>query len=321
MTKPTATDTTQPKTKPVHYPDWVSGPPKGRADPFDLHIVGWDDSEGESNPLYDHRLNYFGLDYGLVDSIIHSGVLQPVTVRADGGKLVVIDGRRRVGHARAACLRILQANHKATREALVSVPYVIRQGDVAISHDEMLTLNAYRQETPAIVLAREAAKQAAEGKTVEQIARTLGKTGQCVRDWLGLMSSAPEVIDAVAAEQISLNAAKVLGTVPMSAQVDALRAMVVKPGKRAGAKEAKEAVEKVRGKGDGSAEPTVTPKGKLLGVQAIMDRVVARCAKDDTKTPDLEWLWEQVRQLYGAVYGVSFAKLVAAAKEEVLRGD
>lgn len=81
--------------------------------PNDLHIVGLDDSQDETHPLYDERCRLPCQDT-LVRSLIAFGNRVPVIVReGPNGKLEVVDGRQRVKAARMANARLVANNEPA----------------------------------------------------------------------------------------------------------------------------------------------------------------------------------------------------------------
>jgi len=74
--------------------------------PNELVLIGKDTKDDASHPLYDERVNS-PIDDGMLFNIRTFGVIEPVVVwkdRENDGRLVVVDGRRRVLHARKARL-------------------------------------------------------------------------------------------------------------------------------------------------------------------------------------------------------------------------
>ena len=89
-------------------------------DPNDLWIYGIDAPEGfevapESNFIDADSSRHDRLDRALVQSIMDHGVVDPVLFRAHEGRAVVVDGRRRVLHARQANIELVAAKKTPVR--------------------------------------------------------------------------------------------------------------------------------------------------------------------------------------------------------------
>lgn len=73
--------------------------------PEDITVIGLDTKDDESHPLYDGRI-HMPLEEDTVLNMMEHGVLVPIRVTKDGKSAIVIDGRRRVLHAREANRRL-----------------------------------------------------------------------------------------------------------------------------------------------------------------------------------------------------------------------
>lgn len=133
----------------------------------------------------------------LAASIKHSGVLQPVTVRAHNGKFQLITGERR--------WRASQIAGKAT------VPAIVRQVSNEQAMEMTIIENLQREDLNPMEQARAYERLAREfSLTQEQMAQRTGKERSSVANFLRLLKLPPEVQTLVESDKLSFGHAKAL---------------------------------------------------------------------------------------------------------------
>lgn len=170
-------------------------------DPSDLTIVGLDTEDGEEHPLYDERA-FLPLDETLVLNIQTYGVIEPISICKDGDQVLVVDGRRRVLHAREAATR-----QKAAGELLVRVPAVVKKGSEGRLLGISRSANAHRRDDSPLANARNAQRIIDFGEDEESIAITYGVEVQTVKTWLKLLDLDNTVQKAVEKGELGATAA------------------------------------------------------------------------------------------------------------------
>lgn len=209
-------------------------------DPFEIVIIGLDTDDGPEHPLWDERITY-PLDESMVVSIMAIGVKEPILVvkMVIKGKevAVVIDGRRRVMHAREANKRL-----KKTAEPLVKVPAKIERGsDEHLSHVSV-ALNEIRRQDEVLVKAAKAQRMIERGDSIADVAIAFGVTKTAINDWLKLVELPAPVKKAVNQGVLSAHAARQLHGLERKEQLTKLEELTQehqKTGKRATATKVK----------------------------------------------------------------------------------
>lgn len=226
--------------------------------PWDLHVVGVDPepdgtTAGPENPLYDERIK-LPLDPFLVANIRQMGVLRPVLYRKDGERYLVIDGRRRVMHARAAWTQQRNAG-----ETLVKVPAMAKRGTNVELFGISRASNAMAVVDDPMQNARNAQRHLDMGATEATTAVVFGVSVQTIKDWQKLLDVAPEIQEQVTAKKVTATAAMELSKLSMADQVKVMRdATEAAGGAIPKADAVINAVREAQGK-----NKTVTPKEKL----------------------------------------------------------
>src|SRR5210317_1175692 len=108
-------------------------------DPYKLTIVGHDTDDGPEHPLYDERIK-LPLEQSMIANFRALGVKNPIRVhKTSDGKLIVVDGRRRVLHAR-------EANRQLAREGEpeLEVPVLQEKGSNEDLEMTSISLNEHR---------------------------------------------------------------------------------------------------------------------------------------------------------------------------------
>lgn len=188
-------------------------------DPNDLLIVGLDTGHTKTHPLWDERA-FMPLDEALVLNIQTYGVIEPISICRDGEQVLVVDGRRRVLHAREAADRQEKAGEVAVR-----VPAVIKKGSEGRLLGISRAANALRQDDSPMANAHNAQRMIDFGEDEEAVAITYGVGIQTVRNWLKLLDLDASVQKAVEKGEIGATSAARLSGLSRDEQKSTLTEM------------------------------------------------------------------------------------------------
>ena len=141
----------------------------------------------------------------LADSIRQLGLIQPITVKRDGDKYIIISGERR-----------WRASEKA---GLKSMPAYIREVDDTTLHAMALVENIQREDLNAIEISLGMQRLIEEcGLTQEALAERLGKKRSTVANYLRLLNLPDEVQFAIKGGIISMGHAKAIASAESKAK-------------------------------------------------------------------------------------------------------
>ena len=141
----------------------------------------------------------------LSDSIKQLGLIQPITVKRDGDKYIIISGERRWRAAEMAGLKAL--------------PAYIREVDDTTLHAMALVENIQREDLNAIEISLGMRRLVEEcGLTQEALAERLGKKRSTVANYLRLLNLPEEIQFAIKSGVISMGHAKALVAVESRAK-------------------------------------------------------------------------------------------------------
>ena len=141
----------------------------------------------------------------LADSIRQLGLIQPITVKREGEKYIIISGERR-----------WRASAKA---GLESVPAYIREVDDTTLHAMALVENIQREDLNAIEISLSMQRLIEEcGLTQEALAERLGKKRSTVANYLRLLNLPDEIQFAIKGGLISMGHAKAIASVESKAK-------------------------------------------------------------------------------------------------------
>jgi len=133
----------------------------------------------------------------LAESIKVSGVIQPVTVRANAGRFQLITGERR-----------WQASQRAGK---ATVPAIVRQVSNEQAMEITIIENLQREDLNPVEQARAFERLTREfGLTQEQMAQRTGKDRSSVANFLRLLKLPEEVLAMVESNKLSFGHAKAL---------------------------------------------------------------------------------------------------------------
>ncbi len=136
----------------------------------------------------------------LADSIRQLGLIQPITVKRDGEKYIIISGERRW--------------RASERAGLESIPAYIREVDDTTLHAMALVENIQREDLNAIEISLGMQRLVEEcGLTQEALAERLGKKRSTVANYLRLLNLPEEIQFAIKGGLISMGHAKAIAAV------------------------------------------------------------------------------------------------------------
>jgi ParB family chromosome partitioning protein len=180
-----------------------------KVSPESLVVIGIDVVEGPLIDLIDHRI--FGVkDENLIRDIFDKGVLQTVLCRKmENGRLEVIDGRRRVLHAREA--NKLRAK---TGAALVKVPVNVIQADDIKALELQISLNMNRKEEDPITLSKKISTLigmlADSPETIRRVAVASNMSEASVRNYQRLARMDESIHEKIRSGKLGVSAALTL---------------------------------------------------------------------------------------------------------------
>lgn len=136
----------------------------------------------------------------LASSIRQLGLIQPITVKREGDKYIIISGERRW--------------RASERAGLVSIPAYIREVDDTTLHAMALVENIQREDLNAIEISLGMQRLVEEcGLTQEALAERLGKKRSTVANYLRLLNLPEEIQFAIKSGLISMGHAKAIASV------------------------------------------------------------------------------------------------------------
>ena len=172
-------------------------------------------AEGVANPNQPRRTFDETALEELADSIRTLGLIQPITVRRDGEKYLIISGERRWRAAQLA--------------GLTTVPAYIRNVDDENLHAMALVENIQRQDLNAIEIALGMQRLIDEcGLTQDALAEKVGKRRSTVANYMRLLRLAEPVQLAVKEGVISMGHAKAIASLEQPKQQVAVVKKIVK---------------------------------------------------------------------------------------------
>jgi ParB family chromosome partitioning protein len=243
--------------------------------PEELVIIGVDTDDGPEHELFDERADTKKkpLKEESVLSMMALGVLQVAKVvvleiatktdKTVKRRAVVVDGRRRVLHAREAnrrlrekgepelTMRIEAANGKRVSEEFLALA--------------MIAMNELRESDEILVKAAKAERMVARGIDKRKVAIAFGVVPQTIDAWLKIRSAGPAVRKALESGQLEATAAAAIAELPKDEQAAAVEQAVAQGGGKATVANAKAVVRAAKEKkAGGDGEVRSKPGGRLL---------------------------------------------------------
>lgn len=192
-------------------------------DPNQLIIIGRDTPDGEDHPLWDARA-FQAIEEPFVKNILRNGVVSTITARTVDGQLQVVEGRRRVLHAREALLR--QVKDGIPEEELLRVPVRTTRGDDAHLLSVSRVANSFRREESILEKGFHAQRLLAMGRSEEDVAATYGVDEGTVNAWLSLLESDTSLRKAIIEGRVAPSAAYRLARLSHADQRKALEELL-----------------------------------------------------------------------------------------------
>lgn len=189
--------------------------------PEDLTVVGVDTKDGEEHPLYDERA-FEPLDEAMVRNIMHYGVKVAIVIRKNGPNSEVVDGRRRVLHAREANRRLAERGEPPVKVLATGDKYSRDANLMGV----MLSANEHRKDDTPLNRARKAARMMARGADDDEVKVTFGISDSTLRVWKNLLDLDGRVQARVDQGEIGAIAAAKLADLPRDQQVERCEAMI-----------------------------------------------------------------------------------------------
>jgi len=172
-------------------------------DPYKLTIVGHDTDDGPEHPLYDERIK-LPLEQSMIANFRALGVKNPIRVhKTSDGKLIVVDGRRRVLHAR-------EANRQLAREGEpeLEVPVLQEKGSNEDLEMTSISLNEHRVQDEATTKAAKAVRMLRRTQdNYNAVAIAFGVEVVTIKRWEKFQDLPCNVTKAVADGKITMSAA------------------------------------------------------------------------------------------------------------------
>lgn len=231
------------------------------ADPADLVIVGLDTKDDETHELFDERINT-PVDDNLVKNIMVYGVLQPIIVREEAGKKMVVDGRQRVRAAREALRK--QSDSGSVK---VRVPYTTHgtQGADAVRlTGVMVSANEQRKSDEILTRAAKASRMLALGASLDEVAIAFGRSTVTIRQWTKLLEASPLLLAAVRHELIAVSAAHEVAKYDKDKQPEVLRQLQAQAGEGRITETLAKAYRQSKGDSTASSSTTATATGTVV---------------------------------------------------------
>jgi ParB family chromosome partitioning protein len=164
-------------------------------------IIGLDTKDGAEHALYDPRIN-LPIDEAMVLNIMANGVIELIECRMNGTKAEVVNGRRRVRHAREANKRL-----KKMGSDPIKVGFTLKRGDDARLFGIAVSANEHREDDTPMAKAEKLQRLLDLGASEDDAAIAFGVTKVAVKQWLKLLDLSAYVKKLVDKRQISASAA------------------------------------------------------------------------------------------------------------------
>lgn len=252
-------------------------------DPNDLTIIGLDTKDGEEHPLYDPRIK-LPISEPMVLNLMAFGILEPIEIRMNGAVAEVVNGRRRVRHAREANKRLKKMGSDEIR-----VPCTIKRGDDGHLFGISVSANEHREDDTPMAKAEKAQRMLDLGKTEDDVAVAFGVTKVAVKQWLKLLELSAYVRKLVDKRAISASAAAKFADLGHDEQKEAVDKLLAESGGKATTKKAKTAAKK-KAKGD---EAAYDAPGKRM-IRKVLINNESDEALDEGQTKILKWVLGEI---------------------------
>jgi len=233
-----------------------------------------------------------------VDHIVECGVLQPVLVRPYGAHLIVVDGRQRVRHARAANRLLIEQGREPTL-----VPFLVRNLTAEEAFEVSIGLNVHRKEEDPVSLAKKVKKlftiltdkEQKSSVVFAKLKMTLNCTEQTVKNYLTLADLPAEVQTKVTDKEIGMASALTFHNLPPEKAAEAAN-LLAETGKGGNVDEARKIRDEINQK------IAIYPPGK----QQLEDSLLLMNFDKDSKNmsfgkPDIHAIEKTIKWMLGKI--------------------
>lgn len=247
--------------------------------PEDITIIGIDTDDGPEHPLYDMTFRH-NIHEPLVLNIMDLGVDETISVwkEQETGRILAVNGRRRILHSREANKRIkAEAAKNSSNPVLIRVPARLRKGGIDHMARLGVALNTNRMDESPITKAEKVVRMLSRnGGDYQEVAVTIGATVKTVRTYEKLMGLPSKVRNAVNGGKISASAAVKLDGLPKEEMETTLDKLIAEGG---GKKVSTSAVTRKRKEQNGKAvAPRKSKLKKLVKAYTTADEKVEGAA-------------------------------------------
>jgi ParB-like chromosome segregation protein Spo0J len=245
-------------------------------DPKMLVIIGYDTDDGPSHPQYDQESNNTPLLEADIKFTMKHGVIQPISCKRDGDRLLVVFGRGRTRQLREANNRLIADGGKPWL-----MPVQIVTGDetkmLALKHGE----NSHRREINPMARAREAL-ELSQKMTEQDAADTLGLGVHQFRNVLKLNNLAPAAAKALIKGDVPETGLYKMADMSEADQTAKIAEILADTANKGGKKPTVRDVEAKVREASGKA-PLETPAQRIKRALDQLDKL------DDSSTKDEMW--------------------------------
>jgi len=213
-------------------------------DPETLYI----ENDDKESPYYDGRA--VTIDRSMVESIKMLGITNPIRVVEEDAdengvsRMIVLDGRNRVRHARIANQEF-KAEGSETR---VLVSAQVARSTAVTLNAMMIASNHFRRESTVMEKVGQLARHLEMGGTPTSASLSFGVSLNCIYQWQRLLSCSPATQKAVNNGLIPIEAAKLLCKLDRAKQAEAVAEMTKDGTVATKGKKAQAAASKAAGK-------------------------------------------------------------------------
>lgn len=288
--------------------DLPRGPSTYYVAPEDLIVVGVDTKvKAGEHPLLRtkgevERL-HAPLDEAMVGSMMVAGVRRTVFVRRVGHTLEVVEGRRRVLHARETNKRLLKA-----KKDPIKIKVELKQGtDDQVYAQSRLDNRHYLAETP--LMTAEAAAIMLDKMSEQEVADFLGVQIPMLRVYLALNRAIPELRNAVERGEASVTAVSKLVNLPIEEQADAYKKLLAEGGGKITVAQTAAVRAKANAKKNGNGAHSGNPPPSKRVLNRLLEKEDARKEVDVPKG-----FWEGVEFALGRKNPVKISGMLEAMR-------
>lgn len=191
-----------------------------------MEIIEEHDCLDPEHVLYDAKINLPVTELQ-INNVVALGVKQTISVRKNGDKIEVIDGRQRVKWARYANKQLAEMG-----QPLIKIPIKMERGTEIQALATMVSTNEVRTADDIINLAHKANELINRGCEIDEIATWFNCTGQTVKNRLAVLELSDNVQKACRDGLITVTESLKMRKEPHEKQNELLKAHITAEGRR-----------------------------------------------------------------------------------------